>query len=117
MFVNNEGRIRLNSEKLFERALAQSPETLSCHEELKIRLKDVLNSFERRLEDLPEQNRKAVECLLYQELAELVFDFRLSIETRLAREEIRRARTHSDKLTVVEDFRSIMADVEMLHGK
>jgi len=117
MFVNSQGRCRLDPEKFIEQALSQSPEQISRHEELQGILKDGLNSFEARLADLTNEDRKAVECLIYQEFAELVFDFRLSLETRFARQRIANARTRSEKLVAVENFRSIMADVEMIHGK
>lgn len=117
LFFNRKGRVRTESEKIIERAFARSPEEIARCEELKLILIDGLNSLEARLEDLSDEERKAVEGLLYQELAEVVFDFRISLETRFARQRIQAASSREDKQAVVDDLRLIFQDIEMLHGK
>lgn len=116
-FVNQEGRIRLDPEKLIERAFSKPIDDSSRIDELRAILQDGLNSFEGRMENLPEDDRRAVECLLYKELADCVFELRLSLETRLARQRILKCRTREEKMTVVRELGHTMADIEALHGK
>ena len=117
MFVNRRGRLRPDAESIADRAMALSAEELARLDERREILRDVLNSFEGRLHDIPVQDRKAIQCLLYKEIADTVFDFRLSLETRLARKGIKRADSVAQKMHALNAFQAIMADVAMIHGE
>jgi len=116
MFANKEGRPRPDAERIGERAAALSDEEIgSLHEREQV-LRDVVNSFAARIEALPERDRKAMLCLFYGEMADVTFDFRLSLETRLARQRIAAAKTRDEKRFALRAFQSVMRDVAMIHG-
>lgn len=117
VFINRDMRLRPDAEKIVERAVNLTDDEIGRLEERQWILRDVINSFEARLADVPERERKAILCLLYTEVAEKVFDFRLSLETRLARKQIASATSVDEKLANVATFQAIMADVAMLHGE
>lgn len=117
MFANEKRQLRTDAEHIAERALVLSDDEISRLEERREILRDVVNSLDARLQEIPERDRKALQCLLYSEIAGKVFDFRLSLETRLAREKIREASSTEEKITVLATFHTIMKDVEMLHGE
>jgi hypothetical protein len=117
MFANKECQLRPDAERITERAANLSNEEVARLEERQAILKDVLNSFDARLQSLPERERKAILCLLYKEIATKVFDFRLSVETRLARKAIKHAPSVGVKMAALKAFQLIMADVATLHGE
>lgn len=110
-------RLRPDAEKIVERAVHLTDDEIGRLEERQWILRDVINSFEARLADIPERERKGILCLLYMEVAEKVFDFRLSLETRLARKQIASATSVAEKMATVATFQAIMAEVAMLHGE
>lgn len=117
MFVNRRGRLRPDAESIADRAMALSAEEITRLDERREILRDVLNSFEGRLQDIPVQDRKAIQCLLYKEIADTIFDFRLSLETRLARREIQGAASVAQKMDALNAFQAIMSDVAMIHDE
>lgn len=117
MFLNKQGRQTPDAERHFEAAKALSDDEIARLEELQITLRDVLGSFDARLETLPHRQRVALRCVLYKEVTKLVFDFRLSIESAATRERIKSARTREERMAAISEFAAIMADIEMLHGE
>jgi hypothetical protein len=117
MFINRNGQISIDTERIAERAASLSDAEIARFEERQGILRDVMNSFEARLSDLPERERRAMLCLLYDEIADKVFDFRISLEARLARQAIHAAPTHAEKIALVSAFGTTMADIEAIHGK
>lgn len=117
MFFNTKGRARLNAEEIMEKAEAlplSEVAQICVREEI---LRDVLNSFESRLEDVPAAKRQAIRYLLYKEVTDVLFDFRLSLEARIAREQVSLSKTQAEKMSVVDGFAAIMSDVAILHGE
>ncbi len=117
MFFSQQGRLRPNAERIAEQAANLSDEEIARLEERQWILRDVLNAFEARLQDVPERERKAIQCLLYKEIAEKIFDFRLSLETRLVRKQITSVSSVSEKMAALSAFQAIMDGVAMLHGE
>ena len=109
--------MRPTAEGIAEKALALSADEVARLDERREILRDVLNSFEGRLQDIPEQDRKAIQCLLYKEITEVIFDFRLSLETRLVRKEIQGTTSVAQKMAALNAFQAIMSDVAMIHGE
>lgn len=117
MFVGMDGRLRPDAERIVDRASGLSDQEVERLTELEGVLRDVLNSFNARLEDLPERERKAMLYLLYQKVGETVFDFRLSLEMRFARERISCASSLGEKMAAIRAFHTIMKDVAELYGE
>ncbi len=117
MFTTNTGRLRPDAETIAEFAATLPEHEIARLEEWQGTLKDAFNSFEARLEEIPERERKALLSLLYKDVVETIFDFRLSLEARTARREIQSATSIEEKLSAVRRFEAIMADVAMIHGK
>lgn len=117
MFLNNSGRVCADAERIIERASHLSVEEIAELEARKGILTDVIHSFEARLADLPKEQREAVQCLLYKDVSDLFFDYRLALESRLAREAVRNSPALNDKLSALSAFKAIMADIAALHGE
>jgi len=79
-------------------------------------LKDVLNSFNARLADLPERDRRAALSMLYKQVADTVFDFHLSLVASAAREKIAKAGSRGDKIDALREFQAMAEDLALLHG-
>lgn len=116
MFFNQSGRVRGDAERFAEKALRLTDEEVASLDERLHILKDALNSLSARLETIPERDAKAMQCLLYTEMTEVVFNARLSIEARIARQQIKQASSLAEKKAALHHFQNIMEDVAMLHA-
>ncbi len=116
MCRNRNGQVRADAEALFEQIKGNLDEEIAALNERKAVLRDALNSFKARLDDLPERERNAVLSRLYQRITETVFDFHLSVATRVARANIVAAPNGAGKLQAFREFKGIVDDLALLYG-
>jgi hypothetical protein len=116
MFTNQTGKLCADAEAIAERIKAASDEEVEAAEERKAILRDVLNSFGMRLQDLPERERKATLSMLYKQMMDIIFDFHLSFETSATRANIASATTHTAKAEALHEFQLHVQDLAMIYG-
>ena len=119
MFRNQTGSLRADAEAIAERIRESSDGEDGEHEGVEERraiLRDVLYSFDLRLQNLPERERNAALSLLCKEIVDVVFDFHLSLETSVSRAMIAKAMTHAEKAKALHEFRLQVQDLAMLYG-
>lgn len=116
MFRTKRGELCVDTEQIAQLIKEASEAEAEALEERRGILRDALNCFEARLEDMPEHERAAALSLLYKELTDRVFDFTLSIVTSEYRQIIAESRTAEEKMRVLEQYQAKLADLAMLHG-
>jgi hypothetical protein len=116
MFSNYAGSSWAETRAIAEKIRRLPENEIESLEERQGILRDALNSFEARLADLPEPERRAALSMLYREVADKVFDFHLSIIASVARAKIAHATTREAKLSTLREFRVIAEDLAMLHN-
>jgi hypothetical protein len=116
MFRNRSGNLCVDAEEIAERIRRLPSKDIDALEERKNILRNALNSFGARLQDLPQRERNAALSLFYKEVLGILFDFQLSIETSAAHQKITTAVTKEEKREALSKFRSITEDLAMLYG-
>jgi len=116
MFRNQSGNLRPDAEALAER-IKQLPvsEIEALHERKNI-MRNALNAFDASLQVLPQRERDAALSLFYKEIADLLFDFQLSLTTIASREKISKARTRDEKLEALRGFKVAVEKLGTIYG-
>ncbi|MCX7007285.1 MAG: hypothetical protein NTY53_08555 [Kiritimatiellaeota bacterium] len=116
MVRNQAGSLCADAAKTAERIKQASDDEVEAMAERQAILRDVLNSFDMRLKDLPERDRKAALSLLYKRITCIVFDFHLALETSASCVKIVNATKHGEKVEALHEFRLQVEDLMMLYG-
>ncbi|MFA6227547.1 MAG: hypothetical protein WC631_03695 [Candidatus Paceibacterota bacterium] len=116
MFRNQAGSLCADAEAIAQRIKQASDDEVEAMGKRQAILRDALNSFNRRLQDLPERERNAALSLLYKEIVDIVFDFHLSIEASALHAKIKKATTHAEKVEALFELRGTFQDLAMLYG-
>jgi vacuolar-type H+-ATPase subunit E/Vma4 len=116
MFTDQSGRFHADAEVIAERIKHLPEKDVEALNERKAILRDALNSFNERLQGLPERERNATLSLFYKEVTDTLFNFHLSIETSASREKIARAQTKGKKSEALREFQVTIADLTALYG-
>jgi hypothetical protein len=116
MFQNHRGEVCVDSEALAQKIKGASDAEIEAVDNRRSILRDALNAFQRRLDELPESERKAAISLLYKDMTEIVYDFHLSLEVAASREKIAKAGTRAEKIEALEQFHRLSEDLLALYG-
>ena len=79
-------------------------------------IQDGLNSLKERLKELPEHDRLAATSLLYEDVADVIFDFHLTVVKMLVKDRIRESSTKQEKAAALEQFRAATEDLKLLYN-
>jgi len=116
MFRDQSGNLCADAESIAERIKIVSGKEIEALPEKKRILRNALNEFDAGLRDLPQRERDATLSLFYKEITDLLFDFQLSLATRVSREKIVHAQTRGKKLEALREFRTTVENLGMLYG-
>ncbi len=111
----NQGGLYAEAEATTKRIKGASNKEVATAKERRADLRDALNSFGMRLQDLPERERNAALCMLYKRITCIVFDLHLPLQTSTSRAKITSATTKKEKDEAFHEFILQIEDLMMLY--